>query len=236
MPQYLILPENIRGAVFTAGADEANHILRAARARIGDEIEIFDGLGRRYLGIIKAAGPGSLSGEIKEELPSPGYSTQLTLCFAVTARQALEDTLERCTAAGAAVFQPMLTSRVQFDIFSDWERRLPRLKQIALAACKQCGRGLLPEIRKPGKMDDLLAPGAAAVFASQGGASVQETSSALAGKKDIRLFVGPEGGFTKGELEFARSNGALFMGLGLHVLRAEDACFAASAALLERLG
>jgi len=48
--------------------------------------------------------------------------------------------------------------------------------------------------------------------------------------------VGPEGGFTKGETDFARSNGAVFMNLGLYTLRAESACLAASSGLLTRLG
>ncbi|HNW43420.1 MAG TPA: RsmE family RNA methyltransferase [Elusimicrobiales bacterium] len=236
MPQYLIPPENIRGGDFVAGEEEANHIARAARVRAGDEIEIFDGLGNRYRAVVKTVAPGVVSGSIKEKLPSPEYITKLTLCFGVPARSALESALERCTAAGVEVFQPMLSSRVQFDLFSNWERKLPRLEQIAAAACKQCGRGRLPAIRRPEKFDELLQSGGAAVIAAADGVKLEAAAPALAGKTGIKLFVGPEGGFTKGELEFARSNGALFVNLGLHTLRTEDACFAAACALLTRLG
>jgi 16S rRNA (uracil1498-N3)-methyltransferase len=236
MPQYLIPAGNIRNGEFFADEDEANHIARAARVRIGDEIELFDGQGNRYLGLVKAAAPGVVSGSIKEKLPSPEYATKLTLCFGVPARQALESALERCTAAGVSVFQPVMSSRVQSDFFSAWERKLPRLEQIAAAACKQCGRGRLPEIRKPEKFDELLPAGGVAVVASADGVTLDEAAGRLAGAADIKLLVGPEGGFTKGELEFARSRGAIFLNLGLHVLRAEDACFAAACALLTRLG
>lgn len=226
----------MRGGEFFAGPDEANHIARAARARAGDRIEIFDGKGNRYMAVLKTVSGDAVTGTLGEKLPSPEYRTKLTLCFAVVARPALEDILEHCTEAGVDAFQPVMASRVQFDLFSDWERRAGRLNQIVLSAAKQCGRGLLPEVRKPEKFDDLLAAGGAAVLASADGQGPDEAVKGLAGRGEIKLFVGPEGGFTKGETEFARSSGAAFMNLGLYTLRAESACLAASSALLTRLG
>lgn len=226
----------MRGGEFFAGPDEASHISRAARARAGDEIEIFDGKGNRYKAVLKSVSGGSVTGAVGEKLPSPEYRAKLTLCFAVVARPALEAILEHCTEAGVDAFQPVMASRVQFDLFSDWERRAGRLNQIVLSAAKQCGRGLLPEVRKPEKLDDLLLAGGPAVFATADGLSPDEAARNFTGKTAIKLFVGPEGGFTKGETEFARSNGAVFMNLGLYTLRAESACLAASSALLTRLG
>lgn len=236
MPQYLIPAENMRDGEFFAGPDESSHIARAARARAGDEIEIFDGKGNRYRAVLKAVTADSVSGSVKEKLPSPEYRTKLALCFAVVARPALESILEHCTEAGVDVFQPVMASRVQFDLFSDWDRRAGRLNQIVTAAAKQCGRGFLPEVRKPEKLDDLLAAGGVSVFAAAGGQTPDEAAKGLAGTKELKLFVGPEGGFTKGELEFARSKGAAFMDLGLYTLRAETACLSAASALLTRLG
>ncbi|MBI5743677.1 MAG: 16S rRNA (uracil(1498)-N(3))-methyltransferase [Elusimicrobia bacterium] len=236
MPQYFIPAENIRAGEFFAGPDEANHIAKAARARPGDEIEIFDGKGGRWRAAIKTVARDAVTGSVKEKLPSPEYKTRLTLCFAVVAKPALEEILEHCTEAGVDVFQPVMASRVQFDLFSDWERRAPRLNQIILSAAKQCGRGLLPALRKPEKLDDLVNAGGPCVFAAADGLTPDEAAKSLAGKPDVKLFVGPEGGFTKGEAEFARGAGAAFMNLGLYTLRAESACLAAASALLTRLG
>lgn len=236
MPQYLIPAENIRDGEFFAGPDESAHIARAARARAGDEIEIFDGRGNRWRAVLKTVSGDRVSGTLGESLPSPEYRTKLTLCFAVVARPALESILEHCTEAGADLFQPVMSSRVQFDLFSDWERRSGRLNQVIAAAAKQCGRGRLPEVRRPEKLDDLLAGGGPCVFAASGGETPDGAAQALAGAKEVKLFVGPEGGFTKGELDFARSKGAVYMDLGLYTLRAETACLAAASALLTRLG
>jgi 16S rRNA (uracil1498-N3)-methyltransferase len=236
MPQYLIPAENIRDGEFFAGPEESAHIARAARARAGDEIEIFDGRGHRYRAVLKAVAGDRVSGTVKGALPSPEYKTKLTLCFSVVARPALESILEHCTEAGAYAFQPVMASRVQFDLFSDWERRSGRLGLIVAAAAKQCGRGRLPEVRKPAKLDDLLTEGGACVFAAADGQPPDEAARALAENAELKLFVGPEGGFTRGELDFARARGAAFMNLGLYTLRAETACLAAASALLTRLG
>lgn len=236
MPQYLIPAENMRDGEFFAGPEEAAHIARAARARAGDEIEIFDGKGNRYRAVLKTVAGDRVTGSVREKLASPEYKTKLTLCFAVVARPALESILEHCTEAGVDVFQPMLASRVQYDLFTEWDRRAGRLGQIVTAAAKQCGRGVLPAVRKPEKFDDLLAAGGASVIATADGPSPDEAVKGLAGTAELKLFVGPEGGFTKGELEFARSKGAVFMNLGLYTLRAETACLAAASALLTRLG
>jgi len=236
MPQYLIPAENMHDGEFFAGPDESNHIARAARARAGDAIEIFDGKGNRYRAVVKAVDEYRVTGSVGEKLPSPEYHTKLTLCFSVVARPAMESILEHCTEAGVEIFQPVMASRVQFDLFSDWERRAGRLGQIITSAAKQCGRGTLPAVRKPEKLDDLLLSGGTSVFASSEGQAPDEAAKGLAGKTELKLFVGPEGGFTKGELEFARSKGAVFMNLGLYTLRAETACLAAASALLTRLG
>ncbi|OGR41654.1 MAG: hypothetical protein A2X35_12315 [Elusimicrobia bacterium GWA2_61_42] len=236
MPQYFIPAENLRGGEFFAGPEESAHIARAARARAGDEIEIFDGKGNRYRAVIKTVSGDAVSGSVGEKLPSPAYKTRITLCFAVVAKPALEEILEHCTEAGVDVFQPVMASRVQFDLFSDWERRAGRLNQVVLAAAKQCGRGLLPAVRKPEKLDDLLLAGGVSVFSTAEGPAPDEAVKGLEGKTELKLFVGPEGGFTKGELAFARDKGAVMMNLGLYTLRAESACLAATSALLTRLG
>ena len=236
MPQYFIPRENIRDGRFFAGEEESHHIVRAARGQKGDLIEIFDGQGLRYSAEIESIDDGIVSGTVKGGLESLSYKTKLTLCFAVVSRPAMESLLEHCTEAGVETFQPVTSSRVQSGVFSGWERKSPRFHNIILSASKQCGRGSLPGLLKPRKFDDLLLEGVPSVLAMPGGKSMAEVALALAGKTEIRLFVGPEGGFTKDELDFAAKKGALPLDLGKYTLRAETACLAGACALLNTLG
>jgi 16S rRNA (uracil1498-N3)-methyltransferase len=236
MPQYFIQPEKIGGGRFSAGEEESRHIVRAARRRVGDGIEIFDGKGRRYSAVIEAAGD-LVSGRITGELTSPVYRTRLVLCFAPVSRPAAEAVIEHCTEAGVAAFQPALTSRTQFDWFESWPEKAGRFGQIALAACKQCGRASLPELLKPEKFDELLALGGSSVIASaQAGRNFSAIAGTLKGAASVRVFIGPEGGFTRGELEYAAEKNIAAFSLGIHTLRAETAALAASALILDSLG
>ena len=236
MPQYFITPDRIRDGSFSAGEEESRHIARVARGRVGDEIEIFDGMGNRYLAVIEDIGD-VVSGKIKNQLESPAYRTRLTLCFAAVSRTAAEAIIEHCTEAGAAAFQPVLTSRTQFDWTESWPEKSRRLEQLVIAACKQCGRAKFPELLKPKKFDDLIAEPGIAVIAS-GGTELNfaEVLSGLQGVQAIKVFIGPEGGFTAGELEYAKEKGVKSFSLGRYTLRAETAALAATVVILDKLG
>lgn len=236
MPQYFIPPDHIRGGSFSAGADESRHITRAARRREGDGIEIFDGIGNRYLAVIENAG-GPVSGRILKQLDSPACSTRLTLCFAAVSRTAAEAVIEHCTEAGAAAFQPVITERSQFDWLGSWPEKAMRFRALAIAACKQCGRAKLPEILQPRRFDDLLKePGPAFIASGEAAVNFEAAAAGLAGAPAVRVFVGPEGGFTKSELERAAASGIKSFSLGRHTLRAETASLAATVMVLDKLG
>ncbi len=236
MPQYFITPDRIRDGSFSAGVDESRHIARVARGRVGDEIKIFDGMGNRYLAVIENIGD-VVSGKIKNRLDSPVYSTRLTLCFAAVSRPAAEAIIEHCTEAGVAAFQPVQTSRTQFDWSESWPEKSKRFEQLIIAACKQCGRATFPELLKPQKFDDLIAEPGTAVIASGGtNLTFAEASAGLQGIQAIKVFIGPEGGFTAGELEYAEEKGAKNFSLGRYTLRAETAALAATVVILDKLG
>jgi 16S rRNA (uracil1498-N3)-methyltransferase len=64
----------------------------------------------------------------------------------------------------------------------------------------------------------------------------QRLKPALAEAKAVHLYIGPEGGFTDEEVELADSLGAVTLGLGPRILRAETAAIAACAAVQYELG
>ena len=236
MPQYFITPDRIRDGSFSADEEESRHIMRAARKRVGDEIEIFDGKGNRYLAVIGAASD-IVSGKIKEKLDSSVYKTRLVLCFAPVSRTAAEAIVEHCTEAGVAAFQPALTERAQFDWLRSWLEKAKRFEALMVAACKQCGRAALPELLKPRKFYDLLGdPGPSVIASGETDRNFDAVSAGLKGGPAVKVFIGPEGGFTPGELAYAAEKGLKSFSLGRHTLRAETAALAATVIILDHLG
>lgn len=235
MSQFYVSPENINGPVFRLDGAEAAHLLHVRRARKGDRIKLFDGMGNAWNAEIKETGKNTAEGLILERIYKAPRQIKLKLCFAFPARKAFDDILERCTAAEVSVFQPVVTERVQ-EFRRDWDKRIPRMKQIVMSACKQCERADLPEILFPCTFDECIAgikEQETAFIASFGGIHTSILPEKIKGRTELLLFIGPEGGFTEGEIKRAVLSGAVPLSLGANVLRAEDACFYASMALTD---
>ena len=235
MPQFYVNPEDLHYPAFRLAGEESSHLRKVLRARPGDRIKIFDGLGHSWHGIIKEFGRDYAEGEITEAAVEQPLPAKITLCFAVPARNALESIIERCTAAGIGIFQPIITERTQHGGFAsagnDMERRTARIRQIIISSCKQCERADMPLINAPVLYKSAL-QGAKGIIATFGGISVNDAvkkaitqPAANAGVPEFSIFVGPEGGFTAAELQAASSAGLIAASLGNYVLRAEDACF-----------
>jgi 16S rRNA (uracil1498-N3)-methyltransferase len=107
--------------------------------------------------------------------------------------------------------------------------KLERLRKIAAEAGKQCGRAWRMEVEGPLGLGRALAPaaGAAIVVADAAGEPFVATGARL-----VRLLIGPEGGWSPGELERARGAGARINRFGPHTMRIETAAVAAAAVVM----
>ena len=104
----------------------------------------------------------------------------------------------------------------------------------------QSGRGIVPKVFPPARLEEVLrsaakAEGAKTVFlyekATKG---LKEGLTALPGT--VFLVVGPEGGFAPEEAALARELGAELLSLGPRILRTETAPLAALAAIMYERG
>lgn len=215
---------------------EARHAYSVMRVKKGDKIEIFDGKGKRFLAEADLASKSGISGRIISSLGANENEIKLTLCFALVSRQAVEEMLQRCTELGVSKFQPMTTARTGIDISGKWKEKSGRWNQIILAASKQCERACLPEILEPKPFLSLVEEPVPSFLAWE---KEKERTLSQAKKSmppvpgvEIRVFIGPEGGFTDEEAGKAAASGVVTFTFGKSILRAETACMAASAIIL----
>lgn len=230
MPQYLA---DIREDKFKILSEEAKHLVAATRAQTGDEINIFDGKGQQFKAVIEIAEKSFVSGKIIREITARPAAHNLTLCFAPVSKQALEEVLDKCTQLGVRAFQPVFTARTEHDILKRWENKKERWEQIILAAVKQCGVASIPALMDPVKFKDAFFKEDTNIIAYEGEQSRKLSETIKTAGKDIKIFIGPVGGFTKEEVEFALSCGALTATLGANIMRAETAAIAAAAIIME---
>jgi 16S rRNA (uracil1498-N3)-methyltransferase len=205
----------------------AHHATRVLRLQAGDAITLFDGTGGEHAATIAGierdrvtVAIGSFDA-IEREFPRA-----VTLVQAVIAADPMDWAVRKAVELGAAAIMPVITARTNAPRA---DTRLAHWRQIAVAACEQCGRNRIPPIAAPLALAHwleshgdahaaILAPGA-----SRSLASVAHTIEAV--------IVGPEGGFDESELALADRRGVVRTRLGPRILRAETAAVAALATI-----
>jgi len=150
----------------------------------------------------------------------------------------MDHAMRRSVELGVAAIQPVLTTRSAR--VPDGERgakRLAHWRQIVVAACEQCGRNRIPDVREVIALDHWLAArnnaAAGLLLSPTADASIVDVPEP---QDALELLIGPEGGFAPDEIARAQRAGMTSVRLGPRVLRTETAALAALAAINARWG
>ena len=217
----------------------AHHAVRVLRLLPGDALTLFTGMGGEYAATLVRADRKSAIVQIDAFADVQRESPLATLLVqALAANDAMDFAVRKAVEAGVTAIQPIVTLRSAR--MPDGERgakRLAHWRQIAIAACEQCGRNRVPDVRPAVPVAQWLAvrdrnvlglvvaPDALAAFAL---VDVAPTA--------VEFLIGPEGGLTPAEVDAARAAGMTAMRLGPRILRTETAGVAMLALLQSRWG
>jgi 16S rRNA (uracil1498-N3)-methyltransferase len=226
--------------VLTPGAEVelsdavAHHAVRVLRLRDGADVTLFNGRGGEYDGRLHIVGRRAWVNVGRHIAIGRESPLAITLVQAWVAADKLDWLVEKAVELGVAglILVPTTRSVVQLD-GARRERRVRRLREIAISASCQCGRNIVPEIAaadtlregleaaaESGRIGLLLAPDA-----------TESAVTAVAAAGSISLVVGPEGGLEPAEHLLATDLGYRPVSLGPRILRTETAGLAAIAAL-----
>ena len=221
---YIITGENCR------------HISRSLRMTTGDEIILTDGKGTDFQTEITNITESTVEVKIIScEKSENEAKVRLHLYQGVPKSDKMELIIQKFTELGGYSVTPTKTEFIVSDISGKEEKKIGRWQKIALEAAMQSKRAYIPEIKSPLKFKDAIknAPGVKLLLYEGGGIPLKEL---VKGNEDISIFVGPEGGFSKNEVEFAKENGAHIVTLGKRILRTETAPIAAAAIIMYETG
>lgn len=221
------------GGVSQLPEDTAHHAVHVLRLRTGDEVTLFNGHGGEYAGRIAAVDRLRVSVDVLEhrriERESP---LAVTLVQGVSAGEKMDFTLQKATELGVAVVQPVVAARSSGRIAGERaEVKRAHWQRVAIAACEQCGRNRVPEVRPVLPLAQFCAT------ASAEGVRLLLSPLAELGLRSakldgaVTLAAGPEAGFTAAEEAMLAEAGFVPVRLGPRVLRTETAALAALAAL-----
>lgn len=224
----------VTGEIATLPVAEMRHAVIVRRLRIGSPIELFDGHGNFARAHVTAMADrrGPLRAQIIERHTEsrPGPAIHLASALPKSDRQAV--LLDMAGQLGVHSFTPLLCDR---SIVKPGDQSTARWQRILLEACKQSRRLYVPEVREaatPGLAAQQAAiAGIPVCIAHPSGSTGSRLAQRVAEYRDsVTILVGPEGGFTEGEIESACAHGARPVSLGDALLRVETAAIALIAA------
>ncbi len=226
------LPGKDLGEVYRNGevlqelpADEAGH-LRVMRLKTGDRLMLTDGLGNYAEAILEDPGPKKFTVRINTIYPEAHRNFRLIMAIAPTKNIArFEWFIEKATEFGVDEIIPVWCEHSERT-----KLRTDRLQKVAVAAMKQSLKATLPLIHEPIPLQQLFKRPEAADQRFIAWIDDQVTLHLKDGcqpQKDTLVLIGPEGDFSKQEVEQAVKSGYRPVSLGKARLRTETAALAA---------
>jgi 16S rRNA (uracil1498-N3)-methyltransferase len=240
MPDRYFVAEPIVGDRARIADEEAHHLAHVMRAKPGQEVVLFDGSGAEWQARVTRVGRSEVELELlaRQEVDRE-LSCEVTLGVALPKGDRQRWLVEKAVELGVRRIVPLITVR---GVAQPADKSLGRLRRSVIEASKQCGRNRLLEIGPPMTCADYFATeqfgGSWRVLADPCGAQSLATSLVENGRKSptaLIFVIGPEGGFTEGEITAARSQGWAAVSLGSRILRVETAALYLAVAAAELL-
>jgi len=208
----------------------AHHAVRVVRLAVGDAVTLFTGAGGEYSAVIVRSDRRGASVRIDAFEPVERESSlRVTLAQAIAANDAMDYAIRKATELGVTAIQPLVSQRsAPLPPGERSDKRHAHWRQVAIAACEQCGRNRVPEIGAAQPLGDWLA-----AWRGSGIMLTPDAECRLASlpAPPLALLIGPEGGFVDAEIGAGRRSGFVAVRLGPRVLRTETAGVAALAAM-----
>ena len=214
--------------------DGANHVGRVLRMQPGDQLELFDGSNHIYQAVINAVTKKSVDVDIlSRQLDDRESPLAIHLGQVISRGERMEFTIQKSVELGVNVITPLWSERCGVKLDSErMEKKIQQWQKIAIAACEQCGRNTIPEIRPLMKLQQWCAePDDALKLNLHPRASYSIRTLPTIPQAGVRLLIGSEGGLSPQEIAQTEEYGFVEVLLGKRVLRTETAAMAAITAL-----
>ncbi|MCF8244529.1 MAG: 16S rRNA (uracil(1498)-N(3))-methyltransferase [Saprospiraceae bacterium] len=219
----------IQGEFAHFSEEESKHCVQVLRKKPGDTVQFIDGVGHWYEGQISEASKRQVVVQIMSKQPGTDH-TGFHLHMAVAPLKSMdrfEWFLEKATEIGVDEITPLLTEHTERS-----KLRYDRLEKIILSAAKQCLRTRLPKLNELVDFEDFIKP-----FETNSPgirfiphcheANLPHLKNNCPAGTDVTLLIGPEGDFSKAEVQQVIARGFVEVGLGANRLRTETAAIVA---------
>ncbi len=229
-------PDRMTADRATLSGTAYHHLKNVLRFQPGDELILFNGLGREAIGALEMfQGENAIIRLIADTDASTESSLDLTLAPCMAKGRKLDLVVEKSVELGADRICVVTSKRSVIRLTSEQSvDRVERWRRIAVSAAEQAGRSQVPVVERIRPFEEFVTskPPDALGLVFTAGADPDPPATLRQRYPDtykVIAVIGPEGGFEPEELQAARDHGFKDVGIGPRTLRAETAAIVAAA-------
>jgi len=242
MYQFFVEDAQISVTDVVIEGSDVNHIKNVLRMKCGEKIRISSVTGRNFYCLVTEISNDFVRADILEELEDDTELPNRVFLFqGLPKSDKMELIIQKAVELGVHEIIPVSMKNCVAKLEDKKAAsKIARWQEIAKSAAKQSKRSLIPTVQMPmsyklavqqaKELDVVLVP-----YENERG--MQATREVLAGIKpgqSIGIFIGPEGGFDRTEIELVKEDAHL-ISLGNRILRTETAGLATLAMLIYQL-
>ena len=237
MPRFYIpknLTANLLNNVSVSLPDKVARHVQVLRYQPEDVIDLFDGSGMVYQAEIIAMGKKNVDVQLRDcKSISIESVLKITLLQSISSSERMDLTIQKSVELGVTKIQPILTERSSQRLQGERAmKKIERWQDIAISACEQCGRTVVPEVSPVTELSEVVenisSDSLKLLMSLNQPVGLNEFAFP---QDDITLLIGPEGGLSNEEESLAIKHGFTAISLGPRILRTETASLAALAAM-----
>ncbi|MAM71328.1 MAG: 16S rRNA (uracil(1498)-N(3))-methyltransferase [Gammaproteobacteria bacterium] len=220
------------GSQLSLSGQQAHYLSKVLRLKAESPLIIFNGQGGEYSARITHINKHELELFVDEYFAVDTESPLTSILgLGLSRGERMDLAIQKSTELGVSCIVPLFTDYCEVKLKAErMGKKLRHWQQIIISACEQSGRTRIPEILAPRSLSDwcegLVCP-LKLIFEPSASTRLDQQKAA----EKLALLIGPEGGFSPGELALTEQHGFVPIRLGPRVLRTETAPVAALSAL-----
>lgn len=196
-----------------------HQIIKVLKLKLGEQLALCDGQNREVVCVLESIDKKELILKVVEYKELPPKDRQTILYLAILKRENFELAVQKSAEIGVDKLVPIITDRtIKTGI------NLERLNKISREACELSGRGTMMYVEPVIKFSESIKQAKennVNLFFAPGGKDFVPNQTIDNKAQKVGLFIGPEGGWSDGEILIAKEKSFQIVGIGKNFLRGE---------------